>query len=217
MRFATPATLSIAFISLLLSSTAAARVGEPREEFERRLLEPYVGTIIPKEKNPDPAIEAELMRQQPFNEVRDHFPEGVRERKYWKSAVPRMLSKENGWKVHVFYQDNLSVLEAYQRVGSELNEFEIRNILAANQGKSEWKRIEADSLESRASAIGCDYELTDGSLRARISGNWIMVYSIKLDAYVKEQLRIIKERQVTQQEEKTRIQQTEAPGSTSGF
>jgi hypothetical protein len=54
-------------------------------------------------------------------------------------------------------------------------------------------------------------------MRARISGNWMMVYSTKLDAYVKEQLRIIKERQANQQEEKTRIQQIEAPGSTSGF
>jgi hypothetical protein len=217
MRFATPATLSFVFISMLLSLTAAARVGETRDEFERRLLEPDVGILILREKNPDPAKEEEILRQQPFNEVRGHFPDGIRERKYWKSAVPRMLSKENGWKVHVFYQDNLSVLEAYQRVGSELNEFEIRNILAANQGKSEWKRIEPDSHDSRASAIGCDYELSDGSMRARISGNWMMVYSTKLDAYVKEQLRIIKERQANQQEEKTRIQQIEAPGSTSGF
>ncbi len=217
MRFATPATLSVALISLLLSTTAAARVGETREEFERRLLEPDVGILILREKNPDPAKEEEMLRQQPFNEVRSHFPDGIRERKYWKSAVPRMLSKENGWKVYVFYQDNLSTLEAYQRVGSDLNEFEIRNILAANQGKSEWKRIESDSLESRASAIGCDYELSDGSLRARVSGNWLLVYSSKLDSHVKEQLRIIKERQNNQAEEKARIQQIEAPGSTSGF
>lgn len=217
MRFATPATLSCSFISMLLSLTAVARVGETREEFERRLLEPDVGILLLREKITDPNVEAEILRQQPFNEVRGHFPEGIRERKYWKSAVPRMLSKENGWKVHVFYQDNLSVLEAYQRVGSELNEFEIRNILAANQGKSEWKRIEADSLESRASAIGCDYELADGTMRARILGNWVMVYSVKLDSYVKEQLRIISERHMSQQEEKTRLQQIEAPGSTSGF
>jgi hypothetical protein len=217
MCFATPATLSCVFFSLLFCLPAAARVGETQIQLERRLLEPDVGILVFREKNPDPAKEAEILRQLPFNTVRVLFPEGMRERRYWKSAVPRMLSKENGWKIHVFYQDDRSVFEAYQRVGAELNEYEVRNILAASQGGSDWTRLKPGSPGSAASAIGCDYERTDGSLRARVVGNWIMTYSTKLDAHVMEQLRIIKERQLAEQQEKIRIQQLEAPGSTSGF
>ena len=175
---------------------------------------------MPREKpsdTPKDPKEEELLRQQPFHETRAYFPEGTRERKYWKSAVPNMLSNENGWRVHAFFHEGRSVLEAYQRVGDSLNEFEIRNILRANQGSSEWRKIDPDSLESRASAIGCDYQLADGSMRARVVGNWLMVFSTKLDAQVKEQLRIIEENRANQQEEKVRTQQTTASGSTSGF
>ena len=210
--------------SLLIPVAAFARVGETQEEFERRLLQPFVGKFIPRDKPSDSTKEAkdeeqqqQLLRQQPFHETRPHFPEGTRERKYWKSAVPNMLSNENGWRVHVFFHEGHSVMEAYQRVGDSLNEFEIRNILRANQGSSEWRKIDPDSLESRASAIGCDYQLADGSMRARVVGNWLMVFSTKLDAYVKEQLRIIDENHANQQEEKVRTQQATASGSTSGF
>jgi len=217
MRFPTPASLACVLLSLVASIQASARVGETQDEFERRILQPAIGKFVPREKNPDPAKEEEIMRQQPFNDVRVHFPDGIRERKYWKSAVPNMLSNENGWRVHVFFQNNRSVLEAYQRVGDTLSEFEIQNILRANQGTSEWRKVEPDSSEAKASAIGCDYVLADDTMRARITGNWIMVYSTKLDAYVKDQLRLIEETQASQQAERVRQQQLNAPGSTSGF
>lgn len=217
MRFLTPAPLACVIFSLLVAFPAAARVGETQEEFERRLLQPFVGKFIPREKNPDPAKEEEMLRQQPFNEARSHFPAGTRERKYWKSAVPNMLSNENGWRLHVFFQDNRSVLEAYQRVGESLSEFEIQNILNANRGSSEWTKVEPDSLEAKASAIGCDYQLGDGTLRARVVGGWLLVYTVRLDAYVKEQIRILEETRASQQAERLRNQQIAAPGSTSGF
>ncbi|MET0261382.1 MAG: hypothetical protein ABW223_00690 [Rariglobus sp.] len=217
MRFITPARLACMFVSLVVAFPAKARLGETQEEFERRLFQPSVGKFLPKEKNPDPSKEEELARQQPFHEVRAYFPFGVRERKYWKSAVPNMLSNENGWRVHVFFQEGRSVLEAYQRVGDTLNEFEIRNILTANQGSSEWRKIEPDTLESKASAIGCDYQLADGSLRARVVGNWLIVYSSVLDNYVKEQIRMGEQNRMSQQEERVRTQQQNASGSTSGF
>jgi hypothetical protein len=217
MHFATPLPLVCVLISLIAAIPASARIGETQDEFEKRLLQPSVGKFVMREKNPDPAKEEEILRQQPFNEVRIHFPPGIRERKYWKSAVPNVLSNEDGWRVHVFFDENRSVLEAYQRVGDSLNEFEIRNILRANQGTSEWRKIEADSLESRASAIGCDYQLADGSLRARVVNGWLLVYSAKLDNRVKEQLRIIEEKRASQQDERVRSQQVSASGSTSGF
>lgn len=224
MRYPTPAPMVCVLASLLVPLAAPARVGETQDEFERRMLQPFVGKFIPREKTSDtprdPREEEQqqlLLRQQPFHEARIHFPEGTRERKYWKSAVPNTLSNENGWRVHVFFHENRSVLEAYQRVGDSLNEFEIRNILRAHQGASEWRKIEPDSLESRASAIGCDYQLADGTMRARVTGNWLMVFSSKLDAQVKERLRVIEEARANQQEEKARTQQTTASGSTSGF
>jgi hypothetical protein len=196
---------------------SSARVGETQDEFEHRILQPFVGKFMPKDKSADPAKEEELMRQQPFNDIRDHFPEGIRERKYWKSAVPNMLSNENGWRVHVFFLENRSVLEAYQRVGDSLSQFEIEHLLRANQGNSEWRKLEPDSDEAKSSSIGCDYELADGTKRARIIGGWIMVFSTKLDAYVKEQFRLISENRANQQAERLRQQQLNAPNSTSGF
>lgn len=215
-----PALLSFLICIVCLTGftpTARARVGETKEEFERRLLRPYIGKIIMRERTPDAAKEAETLRQQPFNDVRVHFPTGIRERKYWKSAVPNTLSNENGWRIHVFFEDNASVLEAYQRIGDTLTVFEIENILHANQGTSEWKPVEPDSLEAKASAIGCTYQLTDGSLRAKVVGDWLLVYSVKLDAHVKEQLRVIEDNRAKNQEEQNKARKSAAPGSTEGF
>jgi len=212
-------SLSLACIVCLtgLASIAQARVGETKEEFERRLLRPSIGKIIIRERNPDAAKEAELAAQQPFNDVRAHFPAGIRERKYWKSAVPNMLSNENGWRIHAFFQDNISMLEAYQRVGDTLTVFEIENILRSNQGTSEWQPVAPDSLESKASAIGCTYQLADGTLRAKVVGDWFIIYSTKLDTYVKEQLRLIEETRIKNQEELNKARKIAAPGSTEGL
>lgn len=217
MRFTTPLPLACVVISLFSTSIASARVGETQEEIERRLFQPSVGKFLPREKNPDPAREQELLRQQPFFEFRHLFPSSIREGKYWKSAVPNMLSNENGWRVHVFYHDGRSSLEAYQRVGETLSEFEIENILRAHQGASEWLKVEPDSLEAHASAIGCQYQLSDGSLRARVLNGWLMVFSTRLDTYVKEQQRMLLENQSTQQGERLKQQQATASASTSGF
>jgi hypothetical protein len=217
MRFATPAPLVYLLTSLLCITAATARVGETQEEFERRLLQPSVGKFVPRERNPDPAKEEELQRQLPFYTFRAHFPDGVRERKYWKSAVPNVLSNENGWRVHVFFHENRSVLEAYQRVGDTLNSFEIQNILRANQGSSEWVKVEPESLEAKASVIGCDFQLADSSMRARVVGGWLLVYSAKLDTFIRDQIRLIEQTNAALQEERLRTQQITAPGSTSGF
>lgn len=217
MRFVTPAFL-VCVLSWSMSLTPAeARIGESQEEFERRLLRPDVGKFLPRERNPDPLREAEILRQQPFNDVRVHFPAGTREGKYWKSAVPNVLSNDNGWRVHVFFHENCSSLEAYQRVGDALSEFEIRNILTVNQGTSEWRRVEPESPEAKASVIGCDYQLVDGTRRARVVGNWLLVYATTLDEHVRDQMRTLAENRARAHKERLRQQQEAAPGSTSGF
>ncbi len=217
MRFSTPAPWLFMCVSFSLCLPAEARVGETQEEFERRLFQPSVGKFIPRDKNPNPAREEELLRQQPFHTLRAYFPAEVRERKYWKSAVPNVLSNDDGWRVHVFFQENRSALEAYQRVGDSLSGFEIQNILGANQGSSEWRKIEPGSLDALASAIGCDYELADGSLRARVVGNWLMIFSVAFDNHIKEQIRRQDAHRARVEKERLRRQEINAPGSTSGF
>ncbi len=44
-----------------------------------------------------------------------------------------------------------------------------------------------------------------------------MIYSAKLEDYVKEQLRILREKDSTQKTERLREQQITAPESTAGF
>lgn len=44
-----------------------------------------------------------------------------------------------------------------------------------------------------------------------------MIYSSKLEDYVREQLRVIQEKDATQQTERLREQQLTAPESTAGF
>lgn len=217
MRSPALLVLTCSLVAALQLPLANARVGETQEDFERRLLQPFVGKFMPREKFTDPNKEAEVLSQLPFTEVRPNFPAGIRERRYWKSAVPNTLSNENGWKVHVFYQDGRSALEAYQRVGDTINDFEVMNILRANQGTSEWLKVDPDSLEGKGSAIGCNYILADGSMRAKQIGNWLMVFSTKLDTHVKEQLRLALENQTNQHADKVKNQQNTAAGSTSGF
>jgi hypothetical protein len=217
MRFTTPLPLVCAVLGFASPLAILARVGETQEELERRLFQPFIGKFQPREKNPDPFKEEEALRHQPFHEFRPLFPPSIREGKYWKSSVPNVLSNENGWRMHVFYHDGRSALEAYQRVGDTLNEFEIQNILNAHQGASEWRKIEPDTLEARASAIGCHYQLADGSLRAKVINGWLLVFSVRLDAYVKEQQRMLMENQTAQKGERLKQQQATASASTAGF
>jgi hypothetical protein len=80
------------------------------------------------------------MNEQPFNEARKFLPADSKASVYWKSAIAKQLSNENGWKIFVFYTAGRSILEGYQRVGEDLSEFEVRAILAANQGGSVWRK-----------------------------------------------------------------------------
>jgi len=201
------------------ASRAQARIGETQEEFERRLLQPFVGKFIPRDKNPDPARDEALRLEQPFNEARIYFPADIKERKYWKSAVAQQLSNENGWKLHVFFSENRSVLEAYQRVGEELSEFEVTTILNASQGDSKWVKTTDDSGATGAapSALGYDYERADGKQRARVRGAWLMVYSTEFDRVLQGQRRAAEASAAVEAEERRKDRQKRAPETTAGF
>lgn len=212
MRFLTP-TLALLSIPLLAASLHA-RIGESQDEFERRLLQPNMGRFVLRERGADPFQEAEQLRRQPFFPARAHFPENLRERKYWKSAVPNILSNDNGWYVHVFYLDGLSVMEAYQRIGEPLNDFEIRNILAVNQGESEWREVDIDAVDT---AIGGNFQLVDDTRRALRKDNWLVVFSGDFDRRLKARIVAADAANAANQAERRQRQQETAPGSTAGF
>lgn len=212
MRFPTP-TLALLLTPVLIA-TLHARIGESQDDFERRLLQPNMGRFVLRERGADPFVEAEQLRRQPFSSVRAYFPEALRERKYWKSAVPNMLSNDNGWYVHVFYLDGVSVMEAYQRVGEPLNQFEIRNILAVNQGESEWREVEIEAVDT---AVGGNFQLIDDSCRALRKDNWLVVFSGDFDRRLKARIVAAEAANATNQAERRQRQMETAPGSTAGF
>ncbi|HEY9249591.1 MAG TPA: hypothetical protein VIO38_10680, partial [Rariglobus sp.] len=193
--------------------TAFARVGETQDVIERRILQPSLGKVFfrPKDKDGRDAERerAKEEREQPFNEARKFFPADTREAVYWKSALASQLSSDNGWKVHVFFMGGRSSLEAYRRVGEGLNEFEVRALLAANRGTSSWKKVSGEGGGTHG--IGYDYELEDGSLRAKQKGDWLMIFSTRLDSYVVDQQKVAKELRERDAELQKKEQQTKAP------
>ncbi len=216
---------------LTVSPPLTARVGESQDTVERRLLQPSVGKFYSRSKDKDNRdFERERLKEekdQPFNEAKKYFPSDHREGVYWKSSVAGHLSNDNGWKVHVFFVAGYSVLEAYQRVGDSLSEFEVRALLAINRGASLWKKTSAEEAKNggrrdqaggiSTNGIGYDYELEDGSLRAKHKGNWLMIFSTRLDGYVVEQQKAAKMLSDREAERNRQEQQNRAPESVMGF
>lgn len=212
---------ALLLIASVLTSSLSARVGETLGDVERRILQPNLGKLFFRVKDKDKdQREAERQqqreeREQPFHAARPFFPGETVERIYWKSAISGQLSNENGWKVHVFFVGGRSVLEAYRRVGESLNEFEVRALLAANRGASSWKKISGEG--GGTNGIGYDFELEDGSLRAKQQNGWLMIFSAKLDGYVVEQQKAAKEIRDRELAEQKLEQQNKAPESVAGF
>ena len=211
--------LSLFCLGALPLVSLSARVGETQDVIERRLLQPNLGRLYfhAKEKDSKEAerARAKELKEQPFGEARKFFPAEAREGTYWKSAVARQLSNDNGWKIHVYYVGGRSALEAYQRVGEELSDFEVRALLAANRGNSSWNKN--SSKGGDVNGIGYDYELEDGSLRAKQKGNWLMLFTVRLDDHVIALQKIAKEEEAKEAALKKVEQQKNAPDSVLGL
>lgn len=214
-----PRSLFVLMLGSLPLASLSARVGEAQDVIERRLLQPDLGRQFfqSKEKETPQMERARLKEQseQPFNEARKFFPVNSRAAVYWKSAVAKQLSNENGWKVYVFYAVGRSMLEAYNRVGDDLSEFEVRALLAANQGASSWRK--SSNAGGGVNGIGYDFELEDGSMRAKQKGNWLIIFSARLDEYVIAQQVIAKEEEAKEAALKKIEQQKTAPVSVIGL
>ncbi len=212
-------SLFVLMLGALPLASLSARVGETQDVIERRLLQPDLGRFFFQSKEKEtPAMERARIKElseQPFNEARKFFPAETKASVYWKSAIAKQLSNDNGWKVFVFYTAGRSVLEGYNRVGEDLSEFEVRAILAANQGGSSWRKTSV--VGGDVSGIGYDFELEDGSLRAKQKGNWLMIFSAKLDEYVIYQQVLAKEEEAKAAALKKIEQQKTAPISVIGL
>lgn len=214
-----------------MAPLASARVGESKDAVERRLIQPNLGKQFfrPKDKDGDKGRDKEREarenererareeRDQPFHEAKKFFPAGTVEGVYWKSAVNGQLSNDNGWKIHVFYAGGVSALEAYRRTGEgiTLNEFEVRALLQLNRGGSSWKKVSSEG--GGTNGIGYDYELEDGSMRAKQQGNWLMIFSARMDNYVVEQQKIAKAEKDRDTEKLKKDQQGRVAESVNGF
>lgn len=197
-------------------SALLARVGETQGALEKRILQPGLGKLFSRVS--DAAKDKEKPRKKDddyLKDIRAMVPADAHEMTYWKSAVANQLSNDTGWKIEVLFVGGRSVLESYRRVGDSLNEFEVRGILALNKGNSSWKKSGRDN--SGVNGIGYDYELEDGSLRAKQQDNWFVVFSTKLDNYVMQQQVSAKELRDALKEQQKRDQAMKAPESVAGL
>lgn len=218
----------MALLCAVAATPAHARIGESQSLIERRLLAPGVGKLLAQgdvDESPrnrpasNPAGRAEAARRRasepPHRKFQRLFPDGIRERAYWKSAQGHQLSTDDGWEVHVVFLADRSTLEAYQRVGDSLNEFEVMGLLAVQRGGSTWRRVEKE--KAGGSALGYTYELEDGTLRARQQGNWLLIFSSRLDEYAEQRLHEEQALAELDREQLKRLQQKKAPESIAGF
>ncbi len=216
-RFPTQVAALLALSVIVFPAVLGARVGETQDVLEKRLLQPGLGKIYPH-ASADASKDKDKFRKKdddPLKDVRLFLPVETREMLYWKSAIANHLSNETGWKVDVLYVAGRSALEAYKRVGDSLNEFEVRGILNANRGNSSWKKMSNDG--GGVNGIGYDYELEDGSMRAKQQDSWIIVFATKLDNYVMQQQVIAKAASDVARDAQKQEQALKAPESLSGF
>jgi hypothetical protein len=209
---------ALAFGVLIFPCALHARIGETQDVLEKRILRPGLGKLYPrmtdasKDKDRDRPRKKE---EDPLKDVRAFLPSEATQGLYWKSAVANQLSNETGWKIDIVYVGGRSALEVYKRVGDALSEFEVRGLLSVNKGGSSWKKSASDG--GGVKGIGYDYELEDGSMRAKQQPDCLIVFSTKLDNYVMQQQVAAKELRDTQREQLKKEQSLKAPESLAGF
>ena len=216
-RLARKTAALLAALVIISPCVLSARVGESQDVVERRILQPGLGKLYPRtvDVSKDKDARPKKKEDDPVKDVRAFLPPDAREMVYWKSAIASQLSNDTGWKLDVVYVGGRSSLEIYRRVGDSLSEFEIRGILNVNKGASSWKKNSSDG--GGVKGIGYDYELEDGSARAKTQGNWIIVFATKLDTFVMQQQVAAKAAGDLQKEEQKREQALRAPESIMGF
>ncbi len=212
------------FSIVIGGSGAWARIGDTPDQMSARMLQPDLGKIFSWPRNMDERAMERVRRENPlfpFEHLLPTSAEDWREQMFWKSALHRQLSNEDGWRVHVYHLKGRSVLELYRRMGAGLNEFEINGILALMRGGQTWRRVDKKKDEAQADTVlGYDYELGEGesaTLRARRQGDWLMIYHRRFDAYLLERKARWDENEALRRAEQRAAQEQTAPVSVEGF
>lgn len=179
----------VALVSCLLGGvglvSAEARIGDSVDQMNGRMLQPDLGKFFTWPKEMEERARERAIKENPIMAFANFLPtaaEDWREQIYWKSAMRRQLSNEDGWRVHAYFLRGSSVLECYRRVGNALNEFEINALLTRVRGNQTWRKV--GRKENKETLLGYDYELGEGgqeSLRARHQGDWLIIYHKRLD------------------------------------
>lgn len=210
-------------VAAVLTSRATARIGDTPDQMSARMLQPDLGKNFSWPRNmPEQALER-AKRENPLFPFQHLLPaegEEWREQMFWKSALRKQLSNEDGWRVHVYYLKGRSVLELYRRVGNGLNEFEVNAILARMRGAQTWRKVDPKSLKPEDSVLGYEYELGEGdeaTLRARKQGDWLVIFHRRFDEYLIERKARWDENEAVRQAERRASQAETAPVSVDGF
>jgi hypothetical protein len=202
-----------------LISSAQARIGDTPEQMSARMLQPDMGKALSLPKDTD--VRDRERRDFPltsFNYLLPTSAEDWREQIFWKSALRRQMSNEDGWRVHVFYMKGRSVLELYRRVGSSLNEFEINAILGRMRGNQTWRRV--PKTENVDTVLGYEFELGEGAeatMRARKQGDWLLIFNKRFDDYLLARKARWDESEARRKAELAAEQEKTAPISVEGF
>lgn len=213
--------VGLAFGLWLGSAAAEARIGDTPDQMSARMLQPNLGKNFSWPRDLDPKERERQQREHPLTPFQHLLPtsaEDWREQVFWKTALHRQLSNEDGWRVHVYYLKGRSVLELYRRVGSPLNDFEINAILSRMRGAQTWHRVE--KKDNKDTVLGYDSELGEAgaeALRARRQGDWLIIYHKRLDDYLAERKARWDETEAARKAEQAAQQEKLAPVSVEGF
>ena len=163
----------------------------------------------------DDMVEASRRKGMPYLKYLELISSSTDVRVYYKTADGRRPSSKDleekrllpGWDLHVLYVEGKSAVEVYKR-SQAMTDYELNQLLTLQAQGSFWKRVDkkakAESEEPPPpSAFGYEMELDDGSIRAKKTGNGLMIFDARLDAML-----------ATMQDSD---QQEKAPISVNGF
>lgn len=206
---------------LVAAAPAQARIGDTPEQMSARMLQPNLGRTFQWPKDMPERERERLQRENPVHAFAHLLPDakdGFREQIFWKTALNRQLSNEDGWRIHVYYWNGRSALELYRRVGNPLNDFEVNGILARMRGSQTWHRVaRKDNVDS---VIGYDFELGEGAqatLRARRQGDWLILFHKSFDDFLFGRKKLWDANEERRKAEIAAQQERTAPISIDGF
>lgn len=218
-RLATSFTLAF-----FACSIAVARIGDTPEQMSSRLVQTNVGKTFYWPKDMAPREKERQLREIPLSGFSHLLPTAAEEWKeqiFWKSALHRQPSDEDGWRVHVYYLNGRSVVELYRRVGKPLNDFEINGILGRMRGNQTWRRVpKKEGQKQEDSILGYDFALGEEGadvLRARKQGDWLIVFHKRFDDYLAARKARWDETETQRKAELAVEQEKTAPVSVDGF